>query len=874
MLKLINVLGLNKNLMEVKLTSFYMLLFNFIAIFFLIQFDAYAMIFSNGQPRVFVDVNQPLEDFFGGFDLRDPNSPDASGPTSMTFTTQNLVQNNINSAVGGSFGTATRGSIINGNTNIIMHNTQCNFIYGGGYSEGPDAVVTGTSNISVYNSRVIDIFGGGYDPGGHIGHTSVGGVKILVDNSEVQNLTGSSSSVGIQQQGRYAVFGNVDIAVKNGSRVTNLIGTSESSAHIKGNLSISVEQSQVDNLHCIDHAVLDGDLSLSIGNGAVVNNVFLSTESPLGGKANFDINGGFVNHLRFGPYAGTLNESTIIMKSGRINWLDITAGTPGGVLKGVDIFMEGGSIARLNLCPTQGTSLKSTLHMNGGVVENLQVGSNAGLNGMVHFARIEARDGVIEQVEHLPGVLNSDLVFIPGGNSTLYGVLPGGSFSNVIVQPDARTFWGRAGNNRFVIESDNFDLGGTIVIPSAENTIELVVNNHLIAHDGIFEIIDVDRSRQTPFIVFTGNPGSSVEILQPLNAYLSLPKSFLGTSGIPLAQATPNLANSKLFSSTIHKGLIWGDISFDASSNTWFINNLRESRDYYGYLSMQGASNWLRQQHILTTQRRSAHALLNKHDGLWVDVQAGHEKIDVKLGRSKMPWVMASAGYDYRHNISEKVAMLYGFAFGFGDGHQKWTLANKIKNRLTMGLLDGYVGVSLNSGLYGIVALQGSVNNIKTKNPGFAVDKTLTEVVPTESLELGWNYAFNELFSIMPRAQIILEQLPRHKFGFTSGIHTEEIKIRKNTTVTTLAGILANYNIERFNIHGSVDWIKGVSGTYKVHSMYFDKTFKDKNNNNVLRAALGCEFIIRENMNIGVNVFGDMIDNKGIGGQATFSYKF
>ena len=59
MVKLNNVINFNKKLAKVNVTSLSMLLFNFIAIFFLIQSDAYAVIFSNSQPRIFTDVNTP-----------------------------------------------------------------------------------------------------------------------------------------------------------------------------------------------------------------------------------------------------------------------------------------------------------------------------------------------------------------------------------------------------------------------------------------------------------------------------------------------------------------------------------------------------------------------------------------------------------------------------------------------------------------------------------------------------------------------------------------------------------------------------------------------------------------------------------------------
>lgn len=858
------------------------LVISLIGIFLLIQPTAHAVVvFSDGQPSTYTDVNQQ-DTFVGGFNMNNPASPLISGPTSMTFTTQNLARNDINSIFGGNYyigiGVPSPDAIIQGNTNIIMYNTDALAVYGGGYVENGNSIVTGIANISLYNSTVFSVYGGGgatYVPAQHdfLGHVSVGGVNILIDHSNVTELSGSSATVGIQSEGRYSVFGDININVLNGSHIDTLFGTSESSAHIKGNLSINIENSEVDNLYCISHAYLDKDLTLTLGQGAVVHNLLLSSESGLGGSAKFFINGATVDYLRFGLIAGALKPSTITMREGLVTTLDLSPATAAGISEGVDLSMEGGTITTLNLCPSQGASYWVRLNMQGGEINTLDLGTNSGLGGTLNAAIIEMANGKIGTFRRLPGVQNASLIFTPGSGSNIFEMLPGASFDNITLQPGSRTTWGREGNV-FSIEGKYVTLAGTLVTPPS-STVNLTVENQLTLDGGSIELEKIDTSKTTPFLILNGAPACTLDVQQPLNVILSLEPSYVGSSGVSLATATGSfLSHSNMFVPNVTKGLMWGDIAFDNNTNTWYINNIRESKDYYAYSSVRGASSWLRQQHIIMAQRRSAQALLDKHDGLWVDVQGGYEKLEIKEGKSKMPWVMASAGYDFRHQPIENFALLYGFSCGFGDGHQHWKSANKMKNKILIGLLDAYVGIQHDSGVYGVAVLQGSVNKTKTNNTGFVTKNTWTDIVPTESLELGWRYIFNEDFSVTPRAQVIFEQLPSHQVSFNYGALHEDIKLKRTATITTVAGLAIDYTLYSFDFRGSVDWIKGCTGEYGAHSKYFNKTFKDKNNTDVIRVSLGCELPIIEHMNIGVNIFGDMVDDKGLGGQATLSYKF
>lgn len=59
----------------------------------------------------------------------------------------------------------------------------------------------------------------------------------------------------------------------------------------------------------------------------------------------------------------------------------------------------------------------------------------------------------------------------------------------------------------------------------------------------------------------------------------------------------------------------------------------------------------------------------------------GYEKLDTSIGSdAKMPWVMATIGYDYLYPLpSIKTKTLYGFAFGASKGNNKWYSVNTTK---------------------------------------------------------------------------------------------------------------------------------------------------------------------------------------------------
>ncbi len=354
----------------------------FICIVLLFNSSIYAInIFSNGEPRIYTDeVNG--DTFYGGYNLGIPGNPAVSGPTEMTFNVQNVPQNIVNSIIGGSLSTAIRSSTIQGDVILNVANTQGIALYGGGVAvttRNP-AVVTGLVRITLDNSDFVDVYGGGNEMliAGVRGSTSVGGVNIVVKNSRITNLTGSASSLGLEPQ-RFAVEGDVNIQVTDGSVIQNLIGTSESSAHIRGNLSIYVKEAQVDRLSCIDHAMLAGNLLVELAQGATIRDVFLSTESNLLGTAKFIVDGAQVTNFNLGPSRRNLNTATVTLRSGTIDHLNMISGVPILTMQSIDLFVEGGSIGNLQLCPNQGVFHQTKLIMSSGNINNVQLGTNTGL---------------------------------------------------------------------------------------------------------------------------------------------------------------------------------------------------------------------------------------------------------------------------------------------------------------------------------------------------------------------------------------------------------------------------------------------------------------------------------------------------------------
>lgn len=87
------------------------------------------------------------------------------------------------------------------------------------------------------------------------------------------------------------------------------------------------------------------------------------------------------------------------------------------------------------------------------------------------------------------------------------------------------------------------------------------------------------------------------------------------------------------------------------------------------------------------------------------NLKGGYEKLDSAIGKAKIPWIMASMGYDFLKNSSiyKTLTLLYGIGFGVTEGHNKWSSVNTTKNNIYMGLVNSYIGLMHDSGMYNLM---------------------------------------------------------------------------------------------------------------------------------------------------------------------------
>lgn len=135
-----------------------------------------------------------------------------------------------------------------------------------------------------------------------------------------------------------------------------------------------------------------------------------------------------------------------------------------------------------------------------------------------------------------------------------------------------------------------------------------------------------------PILQFIGSSQSTLLLAKPLSFYIALSPELIGVKNIPIATTTPQFANASLFTKQNREGLIWSDLLFDSSNNTWILTDIRVSEDLYGLSSAREASNWLRQQHIWNIQRRSSR-LLEKFSTKSIETHTLEKKKNV-LGKS------------------------------------------------------------------------------------------------------------------------------------------------------------------------------------------------------------------------------------------------
>ncbi len=351
----------------------------------------------------------------------------------------------------------------------------------------------------------------------------------------------------------------------------------------------------------------------------------------------------------------------------------------------------------------------------------------------------------------------------------------------------------------------------------------------------------------------------------------------MGYKNIPLVSVDPALAQTPLLSTKSCQGLLWATCTFE-DDNIWYINKIEYSEDFYGISSTRKASSWLRKQQTWNILNRSRQIFTDTTPpGLWTNIQGGYERLDSPNSKSDMPWWIASIGYDDLQPLTIlPVQAQYGASLAFSEGRNRWSTVNKTKSTIYTGIANGYLGIMHTSGIYGIVTLQLAVNKNIAKTPGFDdINHAWTDIVPTEALEFGWKYTFSNGFTINPRGQTIFEQLFKNHIDLVCGDDTETLD---STLITTTSlGITGDYKLPLSvptNIQASVEWMQGLSGDFRLTSKILKKKFKDKNTASTFRATLGLTSNISNHFSLLFNIFSDIGDNKGFGGQAGLTYQF
>ncbi|AGC50069.1 autotransporter outer membrane beta-barrel domain-containing protein [Lawsonia intracellularis] len=815
--------------------------------------------FANGVPTVVQDVNVPADSYFGGADSAVGPNPIAS--THLTIsTTQGFGQNALEFVVGGSLANGNGNPAnINGDIVLIVENTNTqNSIIGGSMANAAPVTIGGSIFMTLRNVTAVDpIFGGSVDVRFFAQQQPnedqlVGGdININLENVTTPEFYGLGYANGVipvnvlNRNFLVAVQGNITTNISNSNIATVMLGSHyDTTMAVGGNGTINVDNSTIGYLSASNSSDfvnpdLTNTVTFNIGPNNRIANIFAS-------------NNGVIPHF-------------IVNMDG--SGTEIQELTLGNVIRG-------------------GLVLTSELNLSQGTINNLITGNEyydrSGLRTTVNV-----RGGTI-------GVLTSggsdysELNFIPGEISTILATNSIGnqdfaSLSQVTIHQGAETLWGMR-DEVFELQTNNLQLGGELFIPADGTGGVALITNHIIANSGVITPVNMSPERMTPIIGFLEPTGevAQLTIYGPLTVNLSHSPEILGkiiTQPIPIAVTNSDVfGTSKLFVEHNTKGLIWSDIIFNPQDKTWYLTNFRGSEDFYGLSAAREASNWLRQQHIWSLQRRSNKLLDHGVDGLWMNVQGGYEKLDAAIGDAKMPWIMASLGYDFMHKLSDfyNLKALYGFGFGFATGKNKWNTINSTTNDIYMGLVGAYVGLMHEAtGLYGTVSGQFATNRTKTKCTGFDETYNWKENVPTEAIEIGWKWSIDE-FKINPRGQVIFEQLSKHHFSLSQEGDTAILD--KEFLTTTVIGISGEYDLDLrskiIKLQASVDWIKGISGDFAAKSEVLNMKFKDKNDTSTFRGTLGASAQLLENFEVHLDIFGDLGNDKGIGGQVGATYRF
>lgn len=817
--------------------------------------------FANGVPTVVRDVNAPADSYFGGSDSAAGPNPIAS--THLTIsTTQGFGRNALEFIVGGSLANGNGNpAVINGDVFLFVENTNTrNSIIGGSIANATPVTIGGSIFMTLRNVTAGDpIFGGSIDAN-----------YFAQQQPNEDQLVGGNINVDLENVMAPAFYG---VGYANGVVPINVLNR---------NFSVAVQ----------------GDITTNISDSTIADVMLgsaVATDMAVGGNGTINVTNSTIGNLSASTQSDFVSPgltNTVTFNIGPNNRIANVFASDNGVIPHFVVNMDGSGteIQELilgNRVPG-GHVLTSELNLSQGTINNLIVGNDFfDINGSVLRTTVNVRGGTI-------GVLTSgdsdysELNFIPGERSTVLATNSIGNpdfatLSQVTIQQGAETSWGMS-DEPFILQTNNMQLGGELFIPADGDGGVVLITNHLIANSGVITPVNMSPERELPIIGFLEPTGEVVQLTinGPLTVNLShSPELFEGiiTKPIPIAVTNSDVfGTSKLFVEHNTKGLIWSDIMFNPQDKTWYLTNFRGSEDFYGFSAAREASNWLRQQHIWSLQRRSNKLLDHGVDGLWMNVQGGYEKLDAAIGDAKMPWVMASLGYDFIHKLSDLYSLkaLYGFGFGFATGKNKWNTTNSTTNNIYMGLVGAYVGLMHEeTGIYGTISGQFATNRTKTKCTGFDENYNWKENVPTEAVEIGWKWTIDE-FKINPRGQVIFEQLSKHHFSLSQ--EGDTVILDKEFLTTTVLGIAGEYDLELGNkiikLQASVDWIKGVAGDFAAKSEVLNIKFKDKNDTSTFRGTLGASAQLLENFEVHLDVFGDLGNDKGIGGQVGATYRF
>ncbi len=849
-------------------------------------------IFFNGEKTTLTDINQPNDTFFGGSNGQPPYT--LLGGTDLTLTTQNFAQNVIDAAYGGSFA-QNNSVVINGDVHLTINNTFANNIIGGNLSTGGgDTSILGSVYLNISNSTVTgSVNGAGVN--NNDGSLITGSLNMYLNNVTCGDSIYAIHDIdeGLGKQGA-VVNGDINITIENSTVARDIsIGSDDHTIPIIGNATLTLINTTVNgNISGVEESDIYGDLTMNfLDNTNTHGDIDLSIEGNLYGKALINVKNSTLENLYLAPYnQGSSAQMAIANVEGSaINLLRLGSSGDGTLINGIANIFKGSTIQNLELGAQRNNSNTEYAEANiyGGEVVRLALGSDDVAAPLAHTgtAIVNIFGGKVDDIRILAAD-STTINFMEGTKSYITGGIEPGNVNNHVLDSlnlhkHAETHWG-TNSNLFLAVARNITLSGKLFYPANEGTIISIVSSNSLTLDGGFVIPEnLMPNSNAPVLVFTNGLGRpTLTINKPLTVVLSYSPQLLGANNIPLAFVVPDFYSPNFFEKHNTTGIIWSDSVFDETTGVWSVTNIRPSEDYYGISAAREASNWLRQQHILSVQNRASTTLTfedKDKSGLWLDVQGGQEKLDTKVGKSKMPWTMATLGYDYLQKFNNDVKALYGINVSFSKGNNKWKSVNTTKNDIIMGIVNAYVGLKHESGIYGTATAQYTASKIKTKSSGFtAANYKWTENIPTEALELGWNFSLAEGLSITPRGQVIFEQLSKHTFKLSQD--NDKATLKKSTVITTVAGIHAEYDLVTnslpISIEAGVDWIQGVSGDFAANSRTLDLTFKDKNDSSVIRTSLSINTQITEDIHCSLSGFIDAGHDKGAGGQLSATYKF